>query len=289
MVDQGWGYSFAGVSVFNVGDQSPGLMTEITELLGGRIEVQSQLGEGSVFRFFIKTSTTAGKLQIDLPAITQSDTLPNALESPALSIISGRSTPSRPSSAMSSTSSTSALAPSTATTPTPPGGAIGGAAVASAEDTKRLHILIVEDNIINQTVLKRQIVKAGLTCDGESLALNLFGSHADDQSPTMALKRSNSYAKQIDHPNVAALAENSRMILFSWISRCLVSHCLLRVPLTSLTVLTVPVMDGLTAVREIRSAEKNGTLARQMVIALTGNARQAQIDTAMEAGMDDGE
>jgi CheY-like chemotaxis protein len=47
-------------------------------------------------------------------------------------------------------------------------------------------------------------------------------------------------------------------------------------------------MDGLTAVREIRKAEKAGTLERNIVIALTGNARQGQIDQAKEAGMDDG-
>jgi CheY-like chemotaxis protein len=35
------------------------------------------------------------------------------------------------------------------------------------EGTEHMHILIVEDNIINQTVLKRQIIKAGLTCDGK--------------------------------------------------------------------------------------------------------------------------
>ena len=47
-------------------------------------------------------------------------------------------------------------------------------------------------------------------------------------------------------------------------------------------------MDGLTAVREIREAERAGTLSPQMVIALTGNARQGQIDQAMDSGMDDG-
>jgi hypothetical protein len=34
---------------------------EITELLGGRIEVKSDLGHGSVFRFFIKTAAAAPK------------------------------------------------------------------------------------------------------------------------------------------------------------------------------------------------------------------------------------
>lgn len=48
-------------------------------------------------------------------------------------------------------------------------------------------------------------------------------------------------------------------------------------------------MDGLTAIREIRAAERSGTLGRNMVVALTGNARQGQIDQAIAAGMDDGE
>lgn len=30
-----------------------------------------------------------------------------------------------------------------------------------------MRVLVVEDNIISQTVLKRQLMKAGLTCDGE--------------------------------------------------------------------------------------------------------------------------
>lgn len=51
----------------------------------------------------------------------------------------------------------------------------------------------------------------------------------------------------------------------------------------------IKVMDGLTAIRQIRASEKAGSLARNMVIALTGNARQGQIDQALEAGMDDGE
>ena len=52
--------------------------------------------------------------------------------------------------------------------------------------------------------------------------------------------------------------------------------------------LEMPIMDGLTAVRELRTAEAAGTLARTIVIALTGNARQGQIDQALAAGMDTG-
>ena len=47
-------------------------------------------------------------------------------------------------------------------------------------------------------------------------------------------------------------------------------------------------MDGITAIQKIRAAEAIGQLKRNTVIALTGNARQGQIDHAIEVGMDDG-
>ena len=51
----------------------------------------------------------------------------------------------------------------------------------------------------------------------------------------------------------------------------------------------VKVMNGFEAVKRIRTWEADGRISHQAVIALTGNARQWQIDQAMEAGMDDGE
>jgi CheY-like chemotaxis protein len=47
-------------------------------------------------------------------------------------------------------------------------------------------------------------------------------------------------------------------------------------------------MNGFEAVKRIRIWEAEGRLPRQAVIALTGNARQWQIDQAKEAGMDHG-
>jgi len=51
--------------------------------------------------------------------------------------------------------------------------------------------------------------------------------------------------------------------------------------------LEMPVMDGLTAVRHIREEEAQGKLSVNLVIALTGNARQGQIDEAKASGMDE--
>lgn len=49
----------------------------------------------------------------------------------------------------------------------------------------------------------------------------------------------------------------------------------------------MPVMDGLTAIKAVRAMEASGELSiRSRVFALTGNARQGQIDYALQCGMD---
>lgn len=117
-------------------------MSEITEMLGGRIEVQSSLGDGSVFRFFIKTRAVTPPSAI--AAMVASTSTPRLEYVQRQSETSGEMTPTL---SMSSSQSIGSMVETDWTTQ---------------------HILIVEDNLINQTVLKRQLVKAGLTCDGES-------------------------------------------------------------------------------------------------------------------------
>jgi CheY-like chemotaxis protein len=50
----------------------------------------------------------------------------------------------------------------------------------------------------------------------------------------------------------------------------------------------LPVVDGLMAVWEIREEETSRKLTQQHVIALTWNAREAQIEQAMKVGTDAG-
>ncbi|KAK4686890.1 hypothetical protein P7C73_g3237, partial [Tremellales sp. Uapishka_1] len=218
----------------SVTDTGPGLgpkelailfqrFSQITELLGGRIEVKSELGHGSTFRFFIQSTTVAPPPLAMLPDLSGSTSSLESLD-------------------MSTTSSVSSV---TSASPSPSPGLI--------EEFKSLHILIVEDNIINQTVLKRQILKSGLTCDVANHGLEALNLIREAQR--QAIRGGAGRRKPYD------------VVLMD---------------------LEMPVMDGLTAIREIRSAEAAGTLSRNMVIALTGNARQGQIDQALAAGMDEG-
>jgi CheY-like chemotaxis protein len=51
--------------------------------------------------------------------------------------------------------------------------------------------------------------------------------------------------------------------------------------------LEMPVMDGLSASREIRSLEKAGKLTEHIeIIAITANVRKGQVDSALAAGID---
>lgn len=174
---------------------------KITELLGGQISVQSEVGVGSTFRFHIKSRTVASPL----PQASISD-IPEAIPPPKAS---------------------------------------------EAQVMEPFHVLIVEDNAINQVALHRQLTKAGLRCDTAN----------NGEEALVAVHEANRQSRYTE----GTLAGYDVILMD----------------------LEMPVMDGLTAVRHIREAEEKGALRPQLVIALTGNARQAQIDQAIEAGMDD--
>jgi CheY-like chemotaxis protein len=51
--------------------------------------------------------------------------------------------------------------------------------------------------------------------------------------------------------------------------------------------LEMPIMDGLSASREIRSLEEAGKLTQRIeIIAITANVRKGQVDRALDAGID---
>ena len=101
------------------------------DIVGGRIEVVSEHGKGSTFRFFVRVRTAQTQKRHASTDIemTEANARPPAKR---------RHTGTR---SGTSGGKVSALGP-------------------------RPHVLIVEDNLINQTVLARQLKHVGLTCEG---------------------------------------------------------------------------------------------------------------------------
>lgn len=110
------------------------------------------------------------------------------------------------------------------------------------------HILLVEDNLVNQKVLSKQLRKAGCTVH--------VANHGEE-----ALAR----LKESRLWNGNTAGTEVEIVLMD---------------------LEMPVMDGLTCARHIRELQKEGTLVRHVpLIAVTANAREEQIEISMAAGM----
>ncbi|KIK65560.1 hypothetical protein GYMLUDRAFT_240082 [Collybiopsis luxurians FD-317 M1] len=116
---------------------------------------------------------------------------------------------------------------------------------------RELHILIVEDNAINQKLLKRQIEKAGFLAHTTSNGLEAL-----------------QYLEAASRVNQDSTTIYPSVILMD---------------------LEMPILNGLEATARIRTWEEEGKLPapRLPIFAITGNARSGQIDAARAVGMDD--
>ncbi|KAI4178664.1 MAG: hypothetical protein LQ346_007367 [Caloplaca aetnensis] len=191
---------------------------ELVELQGGEIGVSSKSGEGSTFAFYItsRRSTAPQEALDQLPAVgMRHEKYPE------------RTTAKAP----------KATAPSSLTHP--------------SKAKVGLRVLIVEDNLVNQRVLQRQLRNIGCT-----VRVANHGKECLAQ-----LKESNFWAGHgRDSVDLGVILMDLEM----------------------------PVMDGLTCAREIRKAQQSGEIVRHVpIIAVTANARNEQIETARASGMDD--
>ncbi|KAF7546609.1 hypothetical protein G7Z17_g8314 [Cylindrodendrum hubeiense] len=189
----------------------------LTEMQGGQIGVSSRRGIGSSFSFYIKARRSMNP--------------PSEFERVPPFKISRKSqspaTPSRPQ-------------PTRQLSRTMSQGA-----------TQLYDVLIVEDNIVNQKVLQRQL----RNCGNNTFVAN----HGKEALQT--LQRSRFWlGQEADGVDISVILMDLEM----------------------------PVMDGVTCARKIRELEREGTIIRHIpIIAVTAYARPEQIANAKAAGIDD--
>ncbi|KEP52551.1 putative multi-sensor signal transduction histidine kinase [Rhizoctonia solani 123E] len=194
---------------------------QLCNLMGGRIEVVSEPGKGATFRFFIRA--VAPGYQPPPPPVGHQLRRSSSIQSRTSLVSKG-----------SGVSSSRPL-------PETP----------NKHHNRPLHVLITEDNKINQNVLARQMKRAGFT-----IALASNGLEAIQAIDKVELQS-----------GTDAGSKTFDVVLMD---------------------LEMPVLDGFAATREIRRRESLGTLRRRnFIIALTGNARLEQVQAARGAGVDD--
>lgn len=209
---------------------------QLTELQGGEIGVASEAGVGSTFAFYVKCKRAPEdqnflaiqkKLSSDLESTMRlSSNVVKTEEDHRASVSTMRQLDHKE--------------------PNPAMNGVVGASEAS--DPTTWHVLIVEDNLVNQKILAQQIRKLGSTVHvanhgGEALSLIATSIH------------------------------------------CTPGGILLSVILMDLE---MPVMDGIACVRKIREMESKGEIKIHLpIIAVTANARGEQIANARDSGMDD--
>lgn len=239
----------------------------LTELQGGQIGVQSEKGVGSTFAFYIKSR------KVELPQLSPTTIVPPPVSpykitaTQTLQYTTSRSGSDAASPQLSQRKNSQNVSPISARDPHAP---------------PPLDVLIVEDNIVNQTVLQRQLRKSGnntYVANHGGEALEAIRRSRFWSSPT-ALTRSrrshssgSSKASASDSGSEESESEkNTENINISVI----------------LMDLEMPVMDGMTCARKIRQLERAGTINRHIpIIAVTAYARPEQIENAKAAGVDD--
>ncbi|KAK6340009.1 hypothetical protein TWF730_001786 [Orbilia blumenaviensis] len=207
---------------------------ELVQLQSGEIGVLSEAGKGCAFCFYVKV--TRGEPQgTELPVYARTIVPGN----PAKRNPGGLPPPLN--------DTTRAIIPGTDTGITTP-------VDSRTPDSRRLEgykVLVVEDNLVNQNVIRKQLQKLGCQTHVANHGLEALEK----------VMQSNLYMKATGD------AYDLTVILMD---------------------VEMPVMDGLKATGEIRKLEAEGSLVRRIpIIAVTANARPEQIKQMKEAGMDD--
>lgn len=197
------------------------LSQRLTEKQTGEIGVCSEPGRGSTFAFYVKSRRTE-------------DRPPSNIGSPGRMVLPNR-------------------ALSTAALPAVP------AIEIPKVNMDNIHVLLVEDNDVNQKVVSRQLQKAGCTVHIANHGVEALSMLRDSDLWFEPSRSSTSVSK--------LAPKHIDIILMDW---------------------EMPVMDGLACSREIRTLQAQRKIVRHIdIIATTANARDEQIAVALESGVDE--
>ncbi|KAJ4987649.1 hsp90-like protein, partial [Stagonosporopsis vannaccii] len=228
---------------------------QLAELHGGQIGVSSEAGAGSRFGFFIQCKRTVSSSRPIITRTTISQSTDHAENNSNLtaSVSCTDVKPPKPKEILAEapgTATPKAAVPLTApSTPGSPGSGTGDPGSGTGDPgSGTLHVLVVEDNIVNQRVLAKQLRKAGCVV-----------STADNGLFALTEIKKTAYCRP-DGPPLS-------IVLMDW---------------------EMPEMNGLECAQEIRRMQAVGEIQGHVpIIAVTANVRGEQIATARESGMDD--
>ncbi|KAK1752528.1 hypothetical protein QBC47DRAFT_59888 [Echria macrotheca] len=219
----------------------------LTEMQGGQIGVRSRKGEGSTFAFYIKIR------RADNPQPDRLAEMPTPRMSPAK-----LSTVPSPQQLSRSSSAGEIIPPQVGLEP------------AATNLGRMWDVLIVEDNLVNQKVLQRQ-----LQLSGNNTSVANHGGEALE-----ALRRSRFWDEEralmkgitpLSHLPSGTGGDTERRNIS-----------------VILMDLEMPVMDGMSCTSEIRKLESDGIITHHIpIIAVTAYARPEQVENAKAAGVDD--
>jgi CheY-like chemotaxis protein len=200
---------------------------QLVEMQGGEIGVTSQAGKGSIFQFYIKTRRTAPPQEVqqkpDLQLLVREDALREACAVETSALQNGTKMLN--------------VQPEAANPLSP-----------ALNPQQGFHILVVEDNLVNQKVVSKQLRKSGHVVN--------VANHGEEALDF--IHRSEFWDGVED-------GERLHVVLMD---------------------LEMPVMDGITCVKRIRELQATGKIKGHVpVIAVTANARKDQIIKSMDAGM----